>query len=1395
MKNISGFLAHTSLRFKMVATLCAFVLHMAAQPQSGHVYQLLTPSGAAISTGGNTANDSYLVLETANATSTTQQWSVEAQGNCFVLQSVASGKGVDQALEAAKNPGRLLQWDYSTNNPNQHFIFESAGENAYYLRSRDGQYSLAARTNGYLEMTTEITESTPFTLVSLGEENPNQPRAGKTYVIESYTSQNVISTAGSTSAKTGFVTETYDETSPFQVWNLQPAGSALLVVNPNSGMAIDMAPSLNNPVQWTATPSEVNQQFYIVPVDGEEDWFQLYAHPRDYGQTKSFLAVNAKGEIVRSLQSSSTNTWFRFKQVTDVPRILWQDQSIFEQNKLPAHATYIPYATTAEMRADAERYAKPWLDPKSSRYLNLNGIWQFHYSDGTTPMLGADAFYGATADVSDWDTIRVPSCIEMKGYGRPYYINQNYAFSDNPPYINLKNGLQNAIASYRRDITIPASWNGQRVILHFDGVYSAAQVWVGGQYVGYSQGANNDAEFDITKFVTPGTETSVSVRVIRWTDGSYLEGQDMWHMTGIHRDVYLYAVPQTYLQDHYLYANLASLSATDGSLNMVLTTANPAGTTVARTARVTLLDATGAQIAQRTLDIRLNAGETMCVDTLVFSGLSNLNLWSAETPYLYTVETALLDGTVETEAFSTKFGFRDVRILNNLLRINGKRVLLKGVNTQDTHPVHGRTMDVATMLADIFLMKQANVNTVRTSHYPRAAKMNAMFDYYGLYVMDEADIECHKNWSDHTNDGKGISDDATWEAQYIDRMTRMVLRDRNNPSVIIWSLGNESDNGRNHWAIYEATRALDTRPIHYEGATREDHGGNDHPTDIYSQMYPTLASVENAANNNWRKQPYFMCEYAHAMGNAVGNLQEYWDIIENSTYGLGGCIWDWVDQSIFDASDIKNNTLYANGFPKWRTGYDYPEAPHQGNFVNNGLINPDRTWSPELTEVKQVYQYIKLASYTSKRARLTNNYNFLDLTGFYLRWTVLDNGVPVETGTLDIPATRANGGARTLSIPFTTSLERDREFLLNLEVCTREATEWADAGHVVAQFQQQLMNRPATLPAIDLSNASETLQMTSNAGAKTIENGRLSMTFQSNGDLTAWSYDGQDLLLSAPEFNHYSWVENFDSHGSHANYSGDNGISNKTATFALSGDAKTATVTVEATGNRANYTLVYTIYADGRTDMEITYRPLVSGLRRLGMKWRVPGILENVTYYGRGPWENFVDRKSGSLLGRYSNTVTDFYEPYFRPQTSGNREDIRELTLSDDAGNGLKVEVEGQMNMQLLHRDDVALFGNTSHQWDIMPTEDTYVYFDYALMGVGNGSCGPATLAKYGVPSSGEHTHKLRFTPLAAPVSAIGSGIKVAAPTTEVWHDLQGRRVARPTRGIYINSAGKKVMK
>ncbi len=628
--------------------------------------------------------------------------------------------------------------------------------------------------------------------------------------------------------------------------------------------------------------------------------------------------------------------------------------SKFEDHKEAAHTTFLPYPSTDQLRADATHYDAPWLPTDETRSLvrSLNSSenskeWQFCYVKGTTSGPAASEFYAKDFEqspyyvASQWRPIRVPLSWEMAGYGRPVYTNIGYPFEYNPPKAVASRSEtnetdNNATGFYRRQFTLDESWRDKRVFLHFDGVYSAAAVWVDGNYVGYSQGSNTDAEFDITAALEKQADGTIrtgssaddvhqlSVRVYRWCDGSYLEGQDMWHLSGIHRDVYLVATPKVFVADHVITTDNMAADATSGTMQVALTIDNRDRVAdVNKTIAVTLSDKEGNVVATGTAAYQSkqdnNGRQTLNVS---LPGLKGLHPWSAESPYLYnvTVSQRAADGTEEM-AFNTKYGFRTISLTKNphVVYVNGQRVFFKGVNTQDTHPEYGRAIDVETMMKDLTMMKQANVNTVRTSHYPRQPKMYAMMDALGFYVMDEADVECHYDWIwgwRHLT--KRLTSDGNWTAQYVDRNVRMVARDRNHPCVTFWSLGNESGSGLNFEKAYAAVKALDGRPIHYEGTT---NWGNAATSDLYSNMYPTVDYV--ASNKDGVKdRPYFICEYAHAMGQAVGNLKDYWEAIESSTGIIGGCIWDWVDQAIYRVESgfgiVADKT--KNGFHNWTSG-------------------------------------------------------------------------------------------------------------------------------------------------------------------------------------------------------------------------------------------------------------------------------------------------------------------------------------------------------------------------------------------------------------------------------------------------------------------------------------------
>ena len=1142
-------------------------------------------------------------------------------------------------------------------------------------------------------------------------------------------------------------------------------GNWYQLYNPYANKAMDMAlEGPKRPLQWTSSYDNVNQQVSLVLKDAERGLYQLTCTNKS-GVTYT-LVVNG-AETAMSSSPTAENSYFTLTEVfpksVPLPEY-WEDEYVFEENKEVAHATYMPYATTAAMRAD-ERYQLPWLEPNGARYMSLNGVWKLNYVESTEARPGEE-FWGDGADVSKWDDIEVPSCLEMNGYGDPYYVNVEYPFKDNPPYINMLNGLPEPVASYRRTFTLPEGWDGMRTFLHFDGIYSAAYVWVNGKYVGYTQGGNNDAEFDLTKVVRKG-ENNISVQVFRWSDASYLEGQDMWHMSGIHRDVYLFATPLVHVTDHYITSMLDAASGyTAGSMNVALTLDNRDALATTKQVAVRLIAPDGKLIKEHSESVAFTAGDKTKTTDIVFGALTNLLPWTAETPHLYTVEVAQKDANgSEEHVFSTKYGFRHIEIADGRVYINGERILFKGANLQDTHPITGRTIDIETMLTDVKLMKQSNMNTVRTSHYPRQAKMNAMFDYYGLYCMDEADVECHKNWEDHKWDGKGITDAASWRYQYIDRTVRMVLRDRNFPSIIFWSLGNESNGGSNFTHTFNAVRELDDRIIHYEGATR----AGTFPTELFSVMYPNITECENDANGNSRQQPYFMCEYAHAMGNAVGNLKEYWDIIENSRYGIGGCIWDWCDQSIFAYEDIKNGTLtvtevkgsdaaHPAGLNKYRTGYDFP-GPHQGNFVNNGLLAADRAWSPELTEVKKVYQYIKFVSFdkASRTLTLKNDYDFIPLDDFELYYIVTLDGRPMLSNTMALPAGIAPGQTATVTIPYSI-FDALGEQLITFEVRLREATSWATAAYPIAAEQYTLVERPAEFAA--LNTEPRVLTLTREGSDYLFANAEgSSVRFASNGDMLSWKHKGTEYIVRGPEYSNYRWVEN--DGPNETSYGSENGITSKSLTKAeLAADGRTATVITTGKGRNCDYTFTYTIHGNGMVQLDVTYTANIKNLRRIGLDMEFVEEYNQVEYYARGPWENYTDRHSGSHIGRYHTSVDDMFEPYPKPQSMGNREALRDLTLytaNGSAREGFRIETLGQVAFSVLAYDDVTL-KNASHTWDLVRRGSTYAHFDYVQRGLGNGSCGQGTgtIEAYQLPTSGTFKHSLRFIPLAAYDEATG---------------------------------------
>ena len=783
---------------------------------------------------------------------------------------------------------------------------------------------------------------------------------------------------------------------------------------------------------------------------------------------------------------------------------------------------------------------------------------------------------------------------------------------------------------------------------------------------------------------------------------------------------------------------------------------------------MSLLDADDNQIATGT---QTYSGTSTAEKTITLSGLSSLHPWSAEDPYLYTVVVSQKDeNSTEEMAFSTKYGFRNITKSGNLININGKRVYFKGVNTQDTHPEYGRAIDMETMMKGLTMMKKANVNTVRTSHYPRQPKMYAMMDALGFYVMDEADVECHYN--------QNLSSNSSWITAMDDRTKRMVLRDRNHPSVIFWSLGNECGGGSNFSTTYNTCKNLDSRFVHYEGA-----GSGTNYSDLGSNMYPTVSSVrENRSGLNGK--PYFICEYAHAMGQAVGNLKEYWDQIEGSTGIIGACIWDWVDQSVYDPAKLVNGQKKSeNGFNYWVSGYDYNSPGgvnygFQGNFLNNGIITPDRTWTGKLSEVKKVYQYVKFTQPTaySKSVKIENKYAFMPISSdnFDIAYRVMKDGRLIEEGTLASFQTIAAGSSATVTLPINTAVDKSAEYLVNIELRVKKPTNgaadwttWAEEGYSIADAQFSLSEQNTSngtakgtdgtmgFPVLpSYTSAGGSLKVENNTVSGTDNNGKAySIVFDSSGKMTSWTYDGKSLINAGPDFNSYRKVDNDRNFKITFTNSTTTSISSK---LTKSDNNATMTVTGSATG--CNYIIDYTFYLDGTVDMNVKFSP--SGtLARIGLGMQFASGFENVEFYARGPRSNYSDRKTGSYLGRFTTTVDDMVDEMIHPQTFGDHEDMRELILTNKASNvQIGIKAGGRASFSLSHYDETkwctsgdSMWNTKLHWYDLTRNPQVYAHFDYMQRGLGNNSCGgDSCLSDYMCPSSSwnsNYGYTLRFTP------------------------------------------------
>ncbi|MGC9520289.1 MAG: glycoside hydrolase family 2 TIM barrel-domain containing protein [Anaerolineae bacterium] len=765
----------------------------------------------------------------------------------------------------------------------------------------------------------------------------------------------------------------------------------------------------------------------------------------------------------------------------------WENPQVVGRNKEPGHATLIPYPDVASA-LEGDRRASPY-------FRLLNGDWSFCWSPN--PASAPEGFYHEDFDVSEWDTLPVPSNWQMHGYGTPMYTNVQYPFS--PDYMPKVPEDNNPGGAYRTTFEVPADWQNRRIFIVFDGVDSAFYLWVNGQQVGYSQGSRLPAEFDVTDCVRRGINT-LAVQVFRWSDGSYLEDQDYWRLSGIYRDVYLFATPKVHIRDFWARTDLDEVYQ-DADLHLRVNVRNySADETADGSVVAQLYGARNGLITESTTRVTVPGGDETVLELV--EPVESPKKWSAEHPYLYTLVLTLKDAAGSIlEVERSQIGFRTVEIQDGKVLVNGVPVYLRGVNRHEHDPDTGHTVSKASMIEDILLMKRFNINAVRTCHYPDDTLWYDLCDEYGLYLIDEANIESHGVWDEPSRD-------PDWRTAFMERGQRMVERDKNHPSVIVWSLGNESGHGPNHAALADWIHKHDpTRPVHYESAGSEPY------VDIISTMYPTLERLARMAQAPDENRPFILCEYAHAMGNSPGNLKEYWETIERYPRARGAFIWDWVDQGLRRTTE--------DGEEWFAYGGDYGDEPNDGSFCINGLIFPDRKIQPTMWEVKKVYQPVQVTpvDLAAGEVEVVNRYHFTALSALDVVWTLTADNRILQEGTLpqlDTPP----GERERITIPFAMpSLDSGTEYWLTLSFRLATETSWAMKGHEVAWEQFKIpVDVPEIIP-LDLSIV-PALSLDETESQAVIEGHDFSLVFDKQaGTVSSLIYQGQEMIEAGPRSN------------------------------------------------------------------------------------------------------------------------------------------------------------------------------------------------------------------------------------------------------------------------------------
>lgn len=989
----------------------------------------------------------------------------------------------------------------------------------------------------------------------------------------------------------------------------------------------------------------------------------------------------------------------------------WENPQINGLNRLPASASSISFPD--------EKSALQVERNQSDRYKSLNGNWKFNWS--ATPELAPKDFENFNFENVDWGTIEVPSNWELKGHGMAIYTNMTYPFERNPPYIAHKD---NPTGCYLTQFTIPEKWNGNQIILHFGAVASAMYVWVNGIEVGYSEDSFLPSAYNITPYLKSGKNT-LAVKVLRWSDGSYLEDQDHWRLSGIQREVYLEATPKVSIADFFVNAVLSD-DFKQGTLQVIpritgVTENNAKGWKV----KINLFDENKSLVASSVLReveeiFKVEKGNGFSQwgdpDKNILLPLSSPKLWSAEYPNLYISTISLInpEGKV-VEVRSNRVGFRKIELGSFGLKVNGKKVLIQGANRHEFDQDNGKVLTYESMLQDIKLMKQFNFNAVRTSHYPNDERWYDLCDQYGIYVMDEANLETH-------GIGSYLSQHPDWTNAYLERAVRMVQRDKNHPSVIFWSIGNESGSGSNHAAMAGWIKSFDpSRPIHYEGAQASERANEKFDpwyVDMYSRMYAKIPLMEDLANNG-DTRPVIYCEYAHSMGNSSGNLFKFWDAFKKHPRLIGGYVWDWVDQGL--------RMKTADGKTYWGYGGDHGEPINDDDFCLNGVVLPDRSVKAATWEFKKVMQNISINAVDALagKFKVKNEFAFTPLNEFKATWDLQENGISIQHGILPnlniLPYESEN-----IQIPFSKpELKPGAEYYLQIHFSLVSDKSWANAGHEVAWEEFKLPYEAIEKAKLFTNTAKLTTKQTANKIDIMGSNFSVSIDKQT-GALNSYKYNQTEFIKQplAPNF----WRPETDNDrlcGTASrlrvweNAANQRKINKVQVSSEVNNRVKVS-ITSVLPSQLGNLQTTYLIQNDGKVQVSnaITVANSAPEMVKMGMMMHIPNQFDKMEWFGRGPHESYQDKKTSAAVSRYVASVKNDYFSYPQPQESSNKVDVRWLQLTNKEGVGIKITGQSLLSVSAIpYASDVIQ--KARHSYDLYPTDFINVNIDLKQMGIG----------------------------------------------------------------------------